>query len=374
MRILQTPARFYPYTGGVENTVYCLSKELVKAGNEVTVICADEPHAGSGVVDGINVKRLGYAGKIANTNITLGLPAHCLMERFDVIHTHLPCPWSADISCFFSAIKRRPLFLTYHNDITGSGGNRFIASLYNRFCLKLLLARAAKIFIANERNLERWQVLAPWKNKVRVLPFGVDTDRFKPLDAAPPVSGKGSVFFLSILDRFHDYKGLEHLLQAMRLVRQSHDVTLYIGGSGPLLQAYRRMAEDAGLGDSVVFLGFIRDEELPLWYNRCDVFVLPSISAVQEGWGLVAAEAMACGKPVITTSVVGMAEEIVRSAAGLVVPQENSRALADAVCHMFEHADERRVMGGNALRVIRNRFNWKMYASAVIDEYRKAVP
>lgn len=372
MRILQIPARFYPYIGGVENTVYCLSKELVKSGNDVTVICADEPHAVSGVVDGINVRRLRYPGKIANTNITPGLLAHCLMERFDVVHTHLPCPWSADISCLASVIKRRPLFLTYHNDITGSGGNRFIASLYNRSCLKFLLARSAKIFIANERNLGRWGGLAPWKRKVCVLPFGVDTDRFRPLEVTP-VSADGSVFFLSILDRFHDYKGLAYLLQAMRLVRRSQKVTLYIGGSGSLLQTYRRMAEEAGLGDSVVFLGFIKDEELPLWYNRCDVFVLPSISAIQEGWGLVAAEAMACGKPVITTGVVGMAEEIVRSCAGLVVPQENSQALAEAVCHMFEHADERRAMGGNALRVVREKYSWRCYSGAILHEYSMAV-
>ncbi len=95
MRILQTPARFYPYVGGVENYVYYLSKELVKRGHEVKVMCAREPKLESKEIDGIEVERLDYIGKTANTNLTLSLPRRLLKEDFDVLHTHLPTPWSA---------------------------------------------------------------------------------------------------------------------------------------------------------------------------------------------------------------------------------------------------------------------------------------
>jgi len=71
MKILQTPTRFYPYVGGVENYVYYLSKELIKLGNEVRVICANEPKSKQEeIIDGIKVKRLEYIGKIAAANIT----------------------------------------------------------------------------------------------------------------------------------------------------------------------------------------------------------------------------------------------------------------------------------------------------------------
>ena len=81
MKIVQTPVRFYPFIGGVENYVYYLSKELVKLGHDITVICANEPVSKKQeAVDGIEIKRLSYFGKIANTNITPQLPL-CTVKR-----------------------------------------------------------------------------------------------------------------------------------------------------------------------------------------------------------------------------------------------------------------------------------------------------
>jgi len=68
----------------------------VKKGHVVKVICADEPAAGGGIIDGIEVKRIPYIGKVANTNITLSLGSALLKEDFDIIHTHLPHP-----KCFY---------------------------------------------------------------------------------------------------------------------------------------------------------------------------------------------------------------------------------------------------------------------------------
>lgn len=107
MKIIQTPARFYPFTGGVENYVYGLSKELVKQGYEVKVICAREPDKDVKEIDGIKVEKLRWIGKVANTNITPFLPFKLLFEDFDVIHTHLPTPWSADWSAIIAWIRRK---------------------------------------------------------------------------------------------------------------------------------------------------------------------------------------------------------------------------------------------------------------------------
>ena len=83
----------------MENYVHSLSRELVEMGHEVTVLCANEPESEKDdVIDGIKVRRLPYIGKIANTNITPRLPLEILRDDFDIIHTHLPTPWSADWS------------------------------------------------------------------------------------------------------------------------------------------------------------------------------------------------------------------------------------------------------------------------------------
>jgi glycosyltransferase involved in cell wall biosynthesis len=108
MRIVQTPARFYPFIGGVENYVYNLSKELVNLGQEVQIICAmDPPGIKEETIDNIKIKRLSYIGKVANTNITPALPLALLGQDFDLIHAHLPTPWSADWSALLSMTKKK---------------------------------------------------------------------------------------------------------------------------------------------------------------------------------------------------------------------------------------------------------------------------
>ena len=138
-KIIQTPPRFHPYIGGVEEVIYRLSKELVELGHRVKVICADEPSVASTLIDGIEVERLRFIGKISNTNIPLGLPKALLKEDFDIIHTHIPTPWSADWSWIIALLKKKPLILTYYNDIAGTGLNAYAAKFYNIFFLPLLL-------------------------------------------------------------------------------------------------------------------------------------------------------------------------------------------------------------------------------------------
>ena len=149
MKILQTPVRFYPCIGGVENYVYSLSKHLARIGHDVTVLCANEPKNGKRIenMDGVTVKRLNYVGKIANTNVTPLLPFELLKESFDIIHTHLPTPWSADWSVIFAKLKRKPVVLTYHNDIVSKGFASYIAKFYNLTSLNLVLGIAKKIIV-----------------------------------------------------------------------------------------------------------------------------------------------------------------------------------------------------------------------------------
>jgi len=83
---------------------------------------------------------------------------------------------------------------------------------------------------------------------------------------------------------------------------------------------------------------------------------------------------MACGKPVITTPIVGASGDIAASNAGIVVKPADAGALAEAIVYIASNPVKAREMGGNALRVSRERFSWKVYASVLMEEYRKAVP
>jgi len=373
MKILQTPARFYPYIGGVENNAYYLSLELVKRGHEVTVICANEPDAkDSADIHSIKVKRLNYIGKIANTNVTLRLPLELLKADFDIVHTHLPTPWSADWSAMVARIKKRPVVLTYHNDITGRGIARYIARLYNATSLKYVLKRVDKIIITQPGYLNSSPYLKKYGHKIEIVPNGVDVGKFKP--GSVDKHNANTLFFLSLLDEFHRYKGLDYLLKALTIVKKEiPDIKLVIGGEGELMSEYQQMAKSLGLNGNVEFHGFIPDERIVEYYATCNAFVLPSISSTQEGFGIVLLEALACETPVISTDIVGVAEDVKANNAGVIVPPKDSEALADAILTILRDGALAKQMGEKGRRLVEERYTWERVAEMTEEVYEDLV-
>jgi glycosyltransferase involved in cell wall biosynthesis len=368
MKIVQTPVRFYPFIGGVENYVYYSAREMVKLGHQVTVVCANEPYTKKEeIIDGIKVKRLSYFGKIANTNITPGMPLALLKEEFDIIHTHIPTPWSADWSNIVSKLKKKPLVITYHNDIIGDGVSSHIASFYNSTALKSLLNNADRIIITQPNYLQSSPYLEKYEDKIDVIPNGVDVEKFKPVDVD---KNKNTIFFLSLLDEFHKYKGLDYLLKALQQVKKViPDVKLIIGGKGVLLDYYSKMANDMGL-NNVEFHGFIPDEKIAEYYSRSSVFVLPSISSKQEGFGIVALEALACETPVISTEIVGVASDVKKSKSGIIVPPMDVDELAGAIIKVLN--DENATsMGLRGRKLVEDKYTWSGIAKMTEKVYKE---
>jgi glycosyltransferase involved in cell wall biosynthesis len=366
MKIIHTPVRIFT-TGGVENYVRCLSKELAAVGHEVGVICSDRSD-GQSIPDCIDVKPLKFIGKVANTDITPSLPLQLLREDFDILHTHIPTPWSADWSALASMLKEKPLVLTYHNDIVGKGLMDYVANLYNHSALKILLRTADRIIIA--RNENRSHKIKNYVDKIRVIPIGVDTKAFEPID----VELLGDIFFLGIMDEFHMYKGLDILLKALKIVKVGYPhVKLLVGGSGALSCYYNDLAKRLGLHENVEFLGFVPGDALKKHYNGCKIFVLPSTDPAQEGFGIVLLEAMSCGRPVIATDIAGAAEDIKKSSAGLVVGRKSEVELAKAILFLLDNEDFAAEMGSSARRLVEEKYSWKMVAHQTEKVYRELV-
>lgn len=365
LRIIQTPARFSPSYGGVEKYVLELSKQLIALGHHVIVVCADEPHAASYAVQGVKTIRLPYISKVANTNITPRLFRTLMSQNFDVIHTHIPTPWSADISALVSLLKQKRLFVTYHNDLTGQGVGGLIACLYNSTFLHLVLWRAKKIVITQPRYIERSRQLKLHKKKVITIPLGVTS----PL-TVPEVRHKADqVFFMSVLDRHHEYKGLDILLDAMVKVRDRRPgARLLIGGDGNLIGKYQQLAKLHGISNSVEFLGQLPDEQLARLYSSSSVFVLPSLNKL-EGFGIVALEALSYATPVITTHFAGSSDLIKSNRAGLIVPPGDSVMLANAIIALLEDHSEAQSMGIRGAVAVEEEFSWESITRQMVSEY-----
>lgn len=376
MKVVQTPARFPPYTGGVEQYTYVLSKKLVERGHEVTVVCANEPPQANARAqhEGIDVVRLDYAGKIAQTNVTLGLPFALARELrdADVVHTHLPTPWTADVSVGLAALADVPSVVTYHNDIRGDGIAKYVAGAYNATAMRVTLSLADRIITTQESYFRDSRIPRRFADKVTTVRNGVDTDQFAPRDVDDSTARRfgfdpagTNLFFLSVLDDYHDYKGLDRLLEAVETLPP--DYRLVVGGDGSKREYYERRSVELGVDDRVRFAGYVPDDDLPACYSAADAFVLPSTSGDQEGFGLVLLEALACGTPVVTTDVVGVADDVRREELGVVLPEASPRRIAEAVTAVT--SGETTVRMDRARELCEERYSWNEIAGRLVSIY-----
>jgi glycosyltransferase involved in cell wall biosynthesis len=176
------------------------------------------------------------------------------------------------------------------------------------------------------------------------------------------------VGFLSLLDAHHGYKGLDVLLRAIaQLHREGVPVRLKVGGAGEAKDDYRRLAAELGAADATDFLGFIPGRDLNAFYSSCHVFTLPSTDGRREGFGLVLLEAMACGRPVVTTPVVGVAGDLEPGGAGFLVPPGDATTLAAALRRLHEDRAALPALGENARRLVERRYTW----DRVADDYEE---
>jgi glycosyltransferase involved in cell wall biosynthesis len=369
MKIVQTPVRFYPAVGGVEKYVFDLSIQLVKLGHQITVVCANEPSSDNCQVQGIQVRRLPYLFKVAGTNITLSLLVRLMKEDFELVHTHFPTPWSAEISLICAKLRRKPCILTYHNDVEKDGLLGFVTEFYNNFFLRFLLSQVDKILVTQSRYIDDSRFLAKYRNKVAVITNGIS--ELPMVDQR--IRAKTNLLFVGILDQHHRYKGLGYLIEALSLLRQDWaDICLDVVGNGELIEEYQELARHLGVDEHVRFLGFVQDQKLSELYQTSTLFVLPSID-LHEGFGIVLLEAMAHGLPVITTEVVGISNEIMDHNAGVIVPPKNPAAIAAAVNILLSHPMKSQKMGMNGRTLVREKYMWEEITKEMVKIYEEVI-
>ena len=183
-------------------------------------------------------------------------------------------------------------------------------------------------------QLMRYCYYSDWQ-KLHVVRLGVDTENLRPSDSR---SEPGPFRFLTA-GRLAPVKGQHILLDAMAKVQSGRcDFVLHIAGDGPDRQDLEAHASRLGIGDRVIFEGFVNQDQLGLLYRKADAFVLPSFA---EGLPVVLMEAMALGVPCISTWVNGVPELIRDGIDGLTVAPGDSDALAWAISYLIDKPEHR---------------------------------
>ena len=211
------------------------------------------------------------------------------------------------------------------------------------------------------------------KHKFEIIPFGVDTEFFRPIK----LEKNEEIFQILSVGYLIERKGFDYLVKAVKEVLKTHsEVRLNIVGSGPLEMQIKKLIHELGLDDTVKILDNVSDEELLNLYNSSDLFVLPSIVDSQgnmEGLGVVLLEAMACKVPVIGTDTGGIPDIVDDDETGLLVPEKDILEISRAIIKLIENGDLRRIIAFKGYTMVKDRFSWEQIANKYINIYKNSI-
>ncbi|HZQ07235.1 MAG TPA: glycosyltransferase [Anaerolineae bacterium] len=361
MRILHIYKDYFPVVGGIENHVRLLAEEQAARGHDVTVLVTSVNRHTR--VETRNRVKVIYASRLFNVSsapFSVDLFRYVSRIESDIIHLHEPFPFG-EMANYFGG-RSRAAVMTYHSDIVRQ---RFLGALYAPF-LQRILARVNTIIATSPNYIESSPVLRQWKEKCVVVPLGIE---IKPTQKYVEQQNQrnGQLLFVG---KLRYYKGLNYLIDAMRLLPNAH---LTVVGSGPMEREWRTLAEQLGVNERITWAGEVADESLGAYFAACDVFVLPC-SERSEAFGTVQLEAMAAGKPMVSCDVkTGVAWVNQNEVTGLVVPPKDSRALAEAIARLINDDSLRARMGAAGVARVQAEFTLEKMVERVMKVYENAL-
>jgi glycosyltransferase involved in cell wall biosynthesis len=374
--------------GGLERYVRELAAHLVVAGCEVSVIAkrvsATDPVEEIGA-DGVQIIRHAVPSK-RDPSFALRYPWSVAAavngalrgsHGAGILHGHFPVP------ALVPALRRRRYLYTLHAPVykellterqgsyrlPGPVQQAAVAGL--RRAERLVASRAEQVITLSEFMQNEVRVLdAAAGARSRVIAGGVDTTLFSP--GSPPGDPRvvGAAPLLFAARRLVPRTGVQQLVQAMPQIRQSFPAArLVVAGAGLQQQAIEDEVRALGLGDCVLLLGRVPQDELIEWYQRADLVVTPTQEL--EGFGLATAEALACGRPCLVTSI-GANPEVVRElSADLVADGSSPDAIAQGVCRLVGSPGRLAELAASARAAVVPKMSWDTIVEEHLELYRR---
>jgi len=388
MRVLHIGKFYPPFAGGIENFLADLLPALHHQGVTTAALVHDSPSpltalppVDEGSAELPIIYRAPCYGRLLYAPISPTFPfwLHRAIREFqpNLLHLHLPNT-SAFWALLVPAARRLPWVIHWHADVVASAIDRRLAlayRLYRPFEQRLLAASQA-IIATSPPYLDASTALAPWRDRCRIIPLGLDPARIPEPDSAAQqraemLWGKTGFRILAI-GRLTYYKGHDVLIQAAVHLPDSR---ILIVGTGEHRQRLDTLIDARQLQDRVRLPGFQPEADLTALLARCDVLCLPSLERT-EAFGLVLLEAMRFGKPVVVSDIPGSGPGWVVNQAGhgLRVPVGDPDALARALRTLQHDPMQRAALGQAGITALRELFGIEPVAAAITDVYHQLTP
>ncbi|MET1079404.1 MAG: glycosyltransferase family 4 protein [Pseudomonas sp.] len=366
MRVLHFFKTYLPESmGGIEQVIYQLCQSGLPHGIESEVLTLSAtPEPSSLMLDGHRVHRAKLDLHIASTGFS-----YSVIKRFrelaaeaDVVNYHFPWPFMDLVH--FAAGVRKPCVVTYHSDIVRQ---KYLLKLYQPL-MHRFLASADRIVVASPNYLATSEVLAHYRDKTRVIPYGLDRASYPSPSTERLARWKAEVgerFFLFVgVMRY--YKGLHILLEA--LVGTAFPVVIV--GAGPLELDLRAQAQALNL-QHVRFLGRLDDEDKVALLQLSGAIVFPS-HLRSEAFGISLLEGAMYGKPMISSEIgTGTSYINIHGETGLVVPPSDPHALRAALGTLWDNPGLAAAMGERAVQRYERLFTAQRMGEQCAELYRE---
>ena len=321
------------------------------------------------------IVKTGMWGKILFTPISPFFVWHMrsFIKSFNpgVLHLHLPNP-SAFWALFLPSARRLPWIVHWHADVITSAQDwkmKLFYKLYQPF-ERAVLKRAETIISTSEPYLASSQPLKEWLTKCKIVPLGVDVERFSyEPSTADAVDEQRPLLQVLAVGRLTYYKGFSFLIEA---AAQAPGIHVNLVGHGDQADHLRQLTTSLKLEERVTFHGVLSDTELAQLMSDCDCLCLPSIERT-EAFGMVLLEAMYFGKPTIVSDVKGsgMGWVVDDGVTGIKVEPANADSIASALSSLAIDTESATEMGKAGKQKFDDQFEINHAITGLMDIYRK---
>lgn len=363
--------------GGTEMQTLNLVNVLLSAGYNVTVCCYyeyDQNMVSRFESAGAKVHLMKYERTEGLWHLAKGLSQFFKTIKPDIMHVQYIAPGLIPVvAAQFAGI--RTIFATVHQPgrVYGLKENLFV-----RIALRLSTA-----FICNSKSVEEsWfgssEIFDPQKTNKKRKHFtiynGIDVSNIDDImNSSDPnklraALGIGNKPIVGVAGRLRWEKGQSLLLDALaEVIKEIPDVILLVVGDGPDRIRLELKAKSLGIENHILWLGQKEPDEVIRLYGIMNVLAVPSLF---EGFGLVAAEAMTAGVPVVGSKIDGLSEVIEDNLTGLLVPATDSLKLSEAIIRMLNNPAEAKRMGLHGKKRVKELFSMDLFSRNIVSAYK----
>jgi len=365
-KLLVLSELFLPTKGGTAVWAAEVYKRL--GGKEIHIVTADVPGAAefdivhTNSIHRLDLKRVPWLrpeSLLMYARFFFKSLQLALTHRFDAIHAFRALPEGL-VAWSVARLTFRPVVIYAHGEelTTWGKGGKYMTM---RFAL-----RHADTVIANsEFTRDELLKLGVAKNNIHLIYPGVDVERFRPGLPCDDLKAQiglrpGQKLILSV-GRLSRRKGFDMVIRALSLLlKQEIECQYALIGIGEDEGYLSNLAHELGVSDRVHMLGHVPSDDLPRWYNACDIFAMPNreINGDTEGFGMVFIEAASCGKPAIAGTAGGTGAAVLDKITGRRVNGSDLMEVQSSLFDALTNPDRTAKLGAAALARVLKEFDW----------------